>query len=331
MSIEVKPLVGTGATFALDEQERTEVEVLASYLAEVEPRLVDEPVWLAAARDLSSSLPVRLRQAMRRFARDPGQEGLLLLKNLPTRPELLPGTPTVAGSVQRASTLPAAVEVLVALQLGDLIAFQEEKSGALVQDVVPVPGMEQFQGNAGSVRLSLHVENAFHVNRPDYVGLHCLRADHDGFAGTEVASIRNALPRLSDEDRAVLHRPCFVTAPPASFGAMDGPPAPHAILSGDPEDPDVQVDFESTRPVGPEATRAMEALGDALAAVYRKVVLEPGHLVFLDNRIALHGRSAFEPRYDGRDRWLQRVFVHRDMRRSRSLRADDGYVISSRF
>ncbi|MEU7864952.1 TauD/TfdA family dioxygenase, partial [Nonomuraea sp. NPDC049141] len=79
----------------------------------------------------------------------------------------------------------------------------------------------------------------------------------------------------------------------------------------------------------PEATQALSMLGDALRTVRRTFILEPGDLAFVDNRLALHGRTEFTPRYDGRDRWLQRIFVHRDFRRSRAMRPADGHVLSS--
>jgi L-asparagine oxygenase len=73
----------------------------------------------------------------------------------------------------------------------------------------------------------------------------------------------------------------------------------------------------------------MAALGEALTEVRRTLILEPGDLAFVDNRLALHGRTGFTPRYDGRDRWLQRIFVHRDFRRSWELRPGDGHVLAS--
>ncbi|MFY1598578.1 TauD/TfdA family dioxygenase [Micromonospora sp. WMMD737] len=329
MTVDVQPTRSTDRSIVLTREENIEVDTIARYLAGRPPRLVDSPAWLETARELSSNLPVRLRQMVRRFAWDPGPDAVLLVRNLPVDADELPRTPTVAGSAQRESTVPAAAQVLLGLQLGELIAFKEEKSGALVQDVVPVPGMEKFQGNAGSVTLSMHVENAFHVYRPDYVGLHCLRNDHDNVAGLQVTSIRNALPLLSEQVRKVLHEPRFVTEPPASFGDLRSAPEPHGILSGSPEDPDVQVDFQSSFPLDPEATQALSMLGDALRTVRRTFILEPGDLAFVDNRLALHGRTEFTPRYDGYDRWLQRIFVHRDFRRSRALRPQDGNVLDS--
>ncbi|WP_326767575.1 TauD/TfdA family dioxygenase [Streptomyces sp. NBC_01591] len=329
MSVDVGNVLDRKTGIVLTEEERTELEIVASHVSGIQPRAVDDRFWIDSARDLSALLPIRLRQTLRRFVRDPGADAMLLLRNLPVDPESLPDTPSTPGSVQRSSTLPASVLALISLQLGELMAFQEEKSGALVQDVVPVPGMEEFQGNAGAAQLTMHVENAFHPLRPDLVGLMCLRNDHDNIAGLRVASIRNALPLLSEKTRRLLHEPRFVTAPPASFGDLQSLPEPHGILSGAPQDPDVKVDFTSTEALDPDAARAMAELGEVFAEVRRTVVLEPGDLAYVDNRLALHGRTAFSPRYDGRDRWLQRAFVQLDLRRSRPRRADDGQVQSS--
>ncbi|MFF3396715.1 TauD/TfdA family dioxygenase [Streptomyces sp. NPDC002669] len=329
MSVDVGNVLDRKTGIVLTEEEKTELEIVASHVSGIQPRAVDDRFWIDSARDLSALLPVRLRQTLRRFVRDPGADAMLLLRNLPVAPESLPDTPGKPGSVQRTSTLPASVLALISLQLGELMAFREEKGGALVQDVVPVPGMEDFQGNAGATQLTMHVENAFHPLRPDLVGLMCLRNDHDNVAGLRIASIRNALPLLSEETRRVLHEPRFVTAPPASFGDLQSLPEPHGILSGDPEDPDVKVDFTSTEALDPGAERAMAELGEVFVEVRKTLILEPGDLAYVDNRLALHGRTAFRPRYDGRDRWLQRAFVQLDLRRSRPRRAGDGHVQSS--
>jgi L-asparagine oxygenase len=36
-------------------------------------------------------------------------------------------------------------------------------------------------------------------------------------------------------------------------------------------------------------------------------------LLIIDNRRAVHGRTAFTPRYDGRDRWLKRAYLVSDL------------------
>lgn len=327
MTTDIFPLHDTGLVIRLTRDERVEVGTIARYLADRAPRLLDSPRWLAEAHELSGDLPSRLRKTLRRFTSDPGPDGVLLVRNLPVEEDELPDTPNAPGSVQRETTVPASTEVLAALQLGELISFREEKSGALVQDVVPVPGMERFQGNAGSVPLTMHIENAFHPYRPDYVGLHCLRNDHDNVAGLRVTSIRNALPHLSGRVRQVLAQPRFITDPPASFGDLAKAPTPHPILSGSTDDPDIKIDFHSTYPLDDEARHAVALLDQVLTALRRTIILNPGDLAFVDNRIALHGRTEFTPRYDGHDRWLQRVFVNLDFRRSRELRPNGGSVL----
>jgi L-asparagine oxygenase len=219
--------------------------------------------------------------------------------------------------------------MLVSLGLGEVVAFREEKGGALVQGVVPVPGREHAQGNMGSVELTMHTENAFHPHRPDFVGLFCLRSDHDRTAGLRIASVRRALVHLPEHAAAVLAEPRFITEPPASFGGLDAGPETHAVLNGGPVDPTIRVDFASTRATDDEAARSMELLGEAVRNVTRVLRLEPGDVAFVDNRIALHGRTAFQPRYDGEDRWLLRTFVHLDLRRSTSSRLSGGNVLLS--
>lgn len=310
----------------LSAAERSELGPLAERLVWGPPRRLDDPAWLEQARQLSCRLPERLLTAVRRYRHDSGRAGTLFVANLPIEESTLAATPAVLGSMEKFASVPAALAMLLGLQLGEVVAYREEKAGALVQNVVPVPGQEASQSNAGSQPLRFHVENAFHPHRPDYVGLMCLRNDHAKQAGTLVSSIRSALPLLSEEDRKVLFDRRFVTAPPPSF--RSGPATlPHPVLEGSPDDPDIRVDFNATESLDEEAGGALDRLLGALQEVSSSLVLQTGEMTFLDNRIVLHGRSQFIPRYDGRDRWLQRVYVQLDNRRSRINRVDNGPVL----
>jgi alpha-ketoglutarate-dependent taurine dioxygenase len=48
--------------------------------------------------------------------------------------------------------------------------------------------------------------------------------------------------------------------------------------------------------------------------------MESGDFCFLDNYRVVHGRKPFKARHDGTDRWLKRVNVVRDLRKSRTAR-----------
>ncbi|MBX7266513.1 TauD/TfdA family dioxygenase [Micromonospora sp. Llam7] len=264
--------------------------------------------------------------AIRGFRYDAGVDGRLTITNLPIGAEALPPTPTVPESVEREATTPATVAMLIGLQLGEVIAYREEKHGALVQNVVPVPSLATSQSNGGSVQLEFHTENAFHPDRPHYVGLLCLRPAHEDRVGTQVASVRRAFPLLDEGSRTVLREARFVTVAPPSFRSASES-EPHPVLLGNEEDPDLCVDFHATSALDDKADQALAALREALTEVRCDLVLRPGDMVFLDNRLVVHGRVAFRPRYDGNDRWLHRVFVHLDNRRTRSRRAGNGAVL----
>ncbi|MEE1827983.1 TauD/TfdA family dioxygenase [Streptomyces sp. BE20] len=318
---------GDTSVLELTGGERAELESLAQQLARTGPGLVDDPGWQATAREESCRLPGRLSRAVRAFRHDAGDAGTLTISNLPMPAEPLPPTPTVPDSVERRTTVPAALAVLLGSELGTVIAYRDEKFGALVQNVVPVPALAGSQSNGGSVQLEFHTENAFHPHRPDYVGLLCLRPAHEDQVGTQVASIRRALPLLDEEALTVLREARFMTEAPPSFHAV-GLSSPHPVLGGAPEDPDICVDFHATRALDERAEKSLAQLREALVEVRSDVVLRPGDMIFVDNRLVVHGRVAFSPRYDGNDRWLHRVFVHLDHRRSRRHRPDNGAVLT---
>lgn len=314
------------ACHKLESEDCAAVDRLARDLVTVAGGRVDDPDWVRAARRCAGDLPGGLAHRLSDFRRASGDAGAMLLHNLPVAPGEMPETPMVAGSVQRVATVPAGVLMMIATALGDPVAYHAEKSGALVQNVVPVPGRENTQANTGSVQLELHTENAFHPYRPDFVVLLCLRADHDRVAGLCTVSIRRVLSGMDPAAREALSAPEFVTAPPPSF-CVGVPDEPHAVLAGAPDDPDLRIDFHATAPLTARARTALDGLRAMLAQAAVTLRLRPGDLAIVDNRVAVHGRTSFRPRYDGTDRWLQRTFVVTDIRRSRALRPGDGYVL----
>jgi alpha-ketoglutarate-dependent taurine dioxygenase len=67
-------------------------------------------------------------------------------------------------------------------------------------------------------------------------------------------------------------------------------------------------------------TDARDALRRFSAEIERRLrdlMLRPWDFCFLDNYKVVHGRKQFPARYDGTDRWLKRVCVARDLRKSR--------------
>jgi alpha-ketoglutarate-dependent taurine dioxygenase len=62
-----------------------------------------------------------------------------------------------------------------------------------------------------------------------------------------------------------------------------------------------------------QAERALQEMRDAVNASTKEVVLKTGDLLVINNDCTVHGRKPFQPRYDGTDRWVQRMLVVREM------------------
>lgn len=315
------------AVFELTEEERQEMFTLAKQLIGSGERLIDDFNWLSLACEKSAWLPRRIMSVLRKFRNDPGSSGYLLFQNVPVAGDApLPDTPCIADSVERKATIPTSAIVLFSLSLGEMISYRAEKSGALIQNVVPVPGYEDTQTHAGSVLLEMHTENAYLEHFPDYVSLLCVREDVTGDAQFCVSSLRDALPLLSPDTIQVLYEPIFSSRPPRPFISVKNLRS-HAVLSGDIEDPNLSVDFADTIALDRRGDSALDELREALMKTMNYYQLKVGDLVIVDNRVTVHGRTPYVPSYDGTDRWLQRIFTHLDNRRTRVARKNNGHVL----
>jgi L-asparagine oxygenase len=311
----------------LSPDEKRELEECAVAMRDELGRRLDRQDLDLAVAPYSVRLPADLAAAVRAFRSAPPQSGAFVVKGVDCLEEHRP-TPTEYGSFESEMTVGIAALLLVATALGEVISFRNEKSGALVQNVVPVAGYEQAQSNAGSgSALKMHVENAFHEHRPDYVILACVRSDPAEVAGLRIASVMNAVADLPSDVVSALFNDGYATQQPPSFGGAGK--VPHAVLSGDADDPNVRVDFAATtvQTADPELAEALDVLEQAIDDHTETLQLEAGDIAMVDNRVALHGRTPFSPSFDGTDRWLHRVYVSLDSRASREARRDNSYVI----
>jgi hypothetical protein len=201
--------------------------------------------------------------------------------------------------------------------LGDAIAWSHQRGGLICQDLMPIKGHEDKMLGSGSERaLVWHTEDARYSYRGDYIGLMCMRnpdAVRTTFALVDEVS-------LDPEQVEVLFEPCFLFRPDPSHPTdSEGEKAP--VLFGDPKSPYIRFDpYSMERPETEEARSAMDYLTRAIDEILTGVALRPGECLFIDNYKAVHGRSSFKARFDGTDRWLKRINVARDLRRSRGVR-----------
>lgn len=284
---------------------------------------------------LSGELPLKLRRRLLDFRYGIDEPGVLLLQGLPLEPSL-PPTPEV--STRRIDKETEISETLISLiggYLGDLIAYSQEKQGEIFQNLYPVRGEEKRQSSESSdVYLEFHTETAFHPERCEYLILYCHRSDHEGVAKTTFASIHDILPKLSQNEIEILSESLFTYRIDYSFHGIENHAARSplsAVLYDYPKFPKIIYDEDMTEATTDASQNALDKLNEVAHEVTQGVALRPGNMLIVDNYRVVHGRTAFKPRYDGQDRWLQRSFVARDLRQSATVRDQDSRVISRDF
>ncbi|HEY7420118.1 MAG TPA: TauD/TfdA family dioxygenase [Ktedonobacteraceae bacterium] len=274
----------------------------------------------------SKYIPDHLAKLLIQFRKHSNDEGMLLIRNLPID-HYLPPTPDGGGvSLEKTSYISEYTLLAIMLHLGEPIAYEDEKNGMLIQNICPVRGKEEAQENTGSTYLEFHTEDAFHPYRPDFIGLLCLKPDHERIAATAAASIRRALSMLPGKTQELLRQPLYRIRLSSSFTSDTVFSQQLPVLWGDVLEPNISVDFYGMEALTFPAQLALKTLEEALLKVTISHRLVTGDLMIVDNRVAAHARTAFPPRYDGQDRWIQRLFVVHDFRRSRASRPRGSHI-----
>jgi hypothetical protein len=292
------------------------VEEVASTHASVE-----EAAFLDNVSTYAQELPRRLRAFLNAF-RLAEPSGVCLISGYPVDDAKVGKTPPHWRKAPDGSggACTAQEEVFLNLcgaLLGDAIAWSHQRDGLICQDLVPIEGHENKMLGSGSEReLVWHTEDARYSHRGDYIGLMCLR--NPDAVPTTFALIDEV--RLDPERVEVLFEPRFVFRPdPSHPSDKEGEKAP--VLFGDPGSPYIRFDpYSMDRPESREARSAMDYLIRKIDESMTGAALLPGECLFIDNYKAVHGRSSFKARFDGTDRWLKRINVARDLRKSRARR-----------
>ena len=82
-----------------------------------------------------------------------------------------------------------------------------------------------------------------------------------------------------------------------------------------------------------ESQMALNVFTKAIERNTQTVFLKTGDLLVLDNGITVHGRTAFQAKYDGTDRWVQRVVVRKeiDSIKSKTTCPLTGYTVITKY
>lgn len=308
---------------------------------------VEDPYFLQESSIIAHELPKRIRTFLNNFRLLEPSSGICLISGYPISDEKIGKTPPHWQYKPEISpTLEEEILfILFSSLLGEVIGWSTQQAGHIIHDVIPIKGHESKQISTASEELiTWHNEDAFHPYKGDYLGLMCLRNQQR--AATTVASID--MIQLEPSQVQTLFEPRFTIRPDQShletnqsdlpaknysndllhsahekINAMNKNPQKISVLYGDPKRPYICIDpyFMDELKDDQEAQETMNILIQAIDAKLTELILQPGDFLFIDNFKAVHGRKPFKARYDGKDRWLKRIIITRDLRKSRSARA----------
>ncbi|MEW2399428.1 guanitoxin biosynthesis L-enduracididine beta-hydroxylase GntD [Streptomyces sp. NPDC046862] len=291
-------------------------------------------------------MPERLRSALTGFRVSGRPYGGVVISGLPIDESAAGPTPTkyTDDPQGREVDKAACLLLMIGSLLGNPFSYLTQQRGRMVLDVFPVSGHEESQlGSSSTALLEWHNEDAFHPYRADWIMLIGIR-NHDGVP-TMFAPLQDL--DLTPRTRELLFQDRFIIKPDESHTAefnadttgfdedveavsdafdrvreMNTNPVRVPILGGDRRAPFVRLDpaFMERDLDDPAAEGALEEVISKFDASMRDVVLAPGEMLIIDNFRAVHGRRPFQARYDGTDRWLRRINVTADLRKSEDRR-----------
>ncbi|MFF2960246.1 clavaminate synthase Cs1 [Streptomyces sp. NPDC057963] len=298
---------------------RDQLRDLASELPDI-PR-ADMYAFLAAAKKLSRQLPEDITTALDDFHTNGNAEGYLLLRGLPVEPDdELPPTPASTPTpADRPLLTMEAMLGIIGSRLGLHTSYDQgygnRRSRTILHELFPTPRAHPLSQANAKAKLEFHSDLSHHARQPNYVMLACSRADHERRAATLIGSIRKALPLLSDETKTHL----FDRKMPRHVNDVhDGATDERAEVThvkplyGSKDDPYLCYDRSFLTAEDPMDREAIAALSRALDEAAEPVPLVPGDVLAFDNFRVTHARTPFTARWDGKDRWLHRVYIRTD-------------------
>ena len=195
------------------------------------------------------------------------------------------------------------------------VGYLQEQHGQIIQNLFPIKKeAEQQISSSSKVNLELHTETAFHSYLPDYLLLLCLRGDSN--AGTTYSLLSDILKDIHIGIVEILKKNLFKTSIDDSFrlNGEDDYFTTVPVISRDIDNRYI-MKYDKTVMTGTttEAQMALNVFTKAIERNTQTVFLKAGDLLVLDNNITVHGRTAFQAKYDGTDRWVQRVVVRKEI------------------
>ncbi|WP_241640807.1 TauD/TfdA family dioxygenase [Rosenbergiella epipactidis] len=199
------------------------------------------------------------------------------------------------------------------------VVYQGENNGHLIRHVCPLKTAEgKISSQGGKFDFYPHVDNpdlkitgedsiSNIGNCPDTLTLLCLRAEPG--VNTSLLQLDKVIEVLPEDVVQTLSKPLYRVKRPDSFeGSLSVEMVPVLVKSNDTWYS--RFDWHNINGLSAEAEMALEKMRAVTLDknLWLDIPLHPGEAVTFLNQRTLHTRNSFNPRYDGTDRWLLRIF-----------------------
>lgn len=315
----MKQPMPVSAELHLSNDERQAVWGLAKEVLQ-EDATADIRTLVDQAALAANELPRRIRAAIRSL-RIAESSTVLVIRNTPLRNEIIPPTPITAPLRPLQSVdFNDVVHMLFALNIGEPFTFSSIQDGEIMSDVYPRQDhVSSKRSSSSAVPFDLHTDDAFSDYACEYLSLYCLRNPDE--IPTLIAPIDGL--EIPLEYREVLFKEEFALKPNIAHNLAPGSGRRRAVLFGARENPYLRLNtnYNGVPDGGPPIlAEAYAWLAKSLQARIQEVMLRAGDMLVLDNYRCVHGRSVFQARFDGTDRWMRRLYLTGSLRPSRHAR-----------
>lgn len=201
--------------------------------------------------------------------------------------------------------------------IGTVFSYIEEDNGVLIRRLQPLKQKSILGGFRGANRLNFHTEIAWCKLRPDYVCLVCARTHPEQSVTTSLVDINSAIADLETDVLEILSSPFFQIGLPESMRQFVSEelywskPLPILVRAGLQWEGRFNLDF--INPLNIDAEQALNEFIVSIQKCRQDLVLKEGDILVFNNNTALHGRSAFTPRFNKDDRLLKQTYIKADL------------------
>lgn len=316
-----------------------EISVFEELIADLKSsfKSVEQAYFADCCQLIAHELPIRIRKLFNDFRNQRLNNGYMVLEGFPIDDVNIGDTPQHWDSpwINPMTLREEIFQCLISSALGDIFGWLTQENGRFLRHIVPIE-KDRFEqlGGSSDVILLWHIEEAFHPMRADMMTLMCYRNNEK--AMTNICSLADL--EIPEDYWTILSQPRFTIQPDKSHlpennksnmwqldeahfkkikSFMENP-NPVAVLNGCKGNEQLLIDeaFMEALPGDFEAKEALDWLHKHMTERKHAIVMKPGEILLIDNRVTVHGRSSYVPHYGPKARWLRRVNITTDLTKS---------------